>query len=140
MLKEELAEVKPPESHLDLLQRPLFAHLATVRPDGAPVVNPMWFLYDADLNRVLLTHTKTRRNYRYIQAEPRVALSIADPDDQYRYLQVRGVVEKIEDDPTGHFYQVLQQRYRGFSTEVADRDLRVIFTVRPSGWKIRPAR
>src|SRR3981189_3501492 len=66
--------VKPPESHLDLLERPLFAHLATVRADGAPQVNPMWFLYDADRNRILLTHTKVRHNYRYLQAEPRVAL------------------------------------------------------------------
>jgi PPOX class probable F420-dependent enzyme len=140
MLQQDLAESRPPESHLDLLQRPLFAHLATIRADGAPQVNPMWFLYDADRNRILLTHTKVRHNYRYLQAEPRVALSITDPDDQYRYLQVRGDVEKVEDDPTGHFYQVMQQRYRGFSTEVADRDVRVILTVRPVAWKIRPAR
>jgi PPOX class probable F420-dependent enzyme len=132
--------VKPPDSHLDLLERPLFAHLATVRGDGAPQVNPMWFLYDPESNRVLLTHTKTRHNFRYLQSEPRVALSIVDPGDGYRYLQLRGEVEKIEDDPTGHFYQVLQQRYRGFSTEVADRDVRVKLTVSPTAWKVRPAR
>jgi len=66
-----------------------------------------------------------------------VALSIADPDNQYRYIQVRGVVEGIENDPTGHFYQVLQQRYRGKVTEVADRDVRVILTIRPTGFKVR---
>lgn len=132
--------MKPPESHLDLLERPLFAHLATVRADGGPQVNPMWFLYDGERNRILLTHTRTRHNFRYIGEEPRVALSIIDPQDGYRYLQVRGEVEKVEDDPTGHFYQVLQQRYRGFSTEVADRDVRVILTVRPTAWKVRPAR
>lgn len=132
--------MKPPQSHLDLLERPLFAHLATVREDGGPQVNPMWFLYDAERNRILLTHTRTRFNYRYIAREPRVALSIIDPDDGYRYLQVRGDVENVEDDPTGHFYQVLQQRYRGFSTEVADRAVRVILTVRPTAWKVRPAR
>ena len=135
-----MSSVKPPESHLDLLQRPLFAHLATVRADGAPQVNPMWFLYDAEQNRVLLTHTRTRHNFRYVQREPRVALSIVDPDDQYRYLQVRGDIEKIEDDPTGAFYQRLQERYRGFKTEVADRDVRVVMTVRPAAWKVRPAR
>lgn len=131
--------MQPPESHLDLLQRPLFASLATVTSDGAPIVNPMWFLYDAESNRVLLTHTRTRHNFRYVQAEPRVALSIADPDNQYRYIQLRGEVEKIEDDPTGRFYQTLQQRYRGFSSEVADRDVRVVLTVRPTAWKVRPA-
>jgi nitroimidazol reductase NimA-like FMN-containing flavoprotein (pyridoxamine 5'-phosphate oxidase superfamily) len=69
----------PPESHLDLLERPLFAHLATVREDGAPV-NPMWFLWDPANEVIKLTHTKKRHNFRYVQAEPRIALSITDPD------------------------------------------------------------
>ena len=129
--------MKPPDGFLDLLERPLFCHLATVRPDGAPIVNPMWFLWDGEHEELLLTHTKNRHNHRYVQAEPRVAISITDPDDQYRYLQVRGVVERIEDDPTGEFYQVLQQRYRGFTSEVKDRAFRVILHVRPTGFKSR---
>jgi PPOX class probable F420-dependent enzyme len=128
--------VKPPESHRDLLERPLFAHLATVTADGAPLSNPMWFVYDADANRVRLTHTRTRHNYRYLQREPRVSLSIADPDDQYRYLQLRGVVEREEADPEGAFYNLLQQRYRGRTSEVKDRSDRVVFTVRPTGWRV----
>ena len=126
-----------PETHLDLLERPIFAHLATVGRNGAPRVNPMWFLWDPDQQVLRLTHTNNRHNYRYIQAEPRVALSLADPDNPYRYLQVRGVVEKIEDDPTGAFYQTLQLRYRGYTREVADREVRVILTVRPTSFKVR---
>ena len=129
--------MKPPESCQDLLDRPLFAHLGTVRTDGAPLVNPMWFLYDSEQNVIRLTHTRSRSNYRYLQAEPRVALAITDPEDQYRYLQVRGIVEKEEADPTGAFYQTLQQRYRGKTSEVKDRDERVIFTIRPTAWKAR---
>jgi PPOX class probable F420-dependent enzyme len=129
--------MQPPETHIDLLERPIFAHLATVRPDGAPQVNPMWFLWDAAHGVIKLTHTKERHNFRYIQREPRVALSIADPDDPYRYLQVRGVVENIEDDPTGRFYQTLQHRYRGTISEVPDRDVRVILTVRPTAFRAR---
>ena len=130
--------MNPPEEFADLLERPVFGHLATVRTDGAPIVNPMWFLWDAQTSELLLTHTKERHNFRYLQAEPRVAISIADPDNQYRYLQIRGVVERIEDDPSGSFYQVLQQRYRGFTTEVKDRAVRVILHVRPTGFKGRP--
>jgi PPOX class probable F420-dependent enzyme len=126
--------VQPPESHADLLTRPVFAHLATVRPDGAPLVNPMWFLWDETHGVIKLTHTKRRSNYNYFQTEPRVALAISDPDDPYRYLQVRGVVESIEDDPTGAFYEVLQRRY-GRKGEVSDRAYRVIITVRPTGFK-----
>src|SRR5438034_6496959 len=59
------------------------------------------------------------------------------PDDPYRYMQIRGVVEAIEDDPTGAFYQVLQLRYRGTVGEVSDREFRVIVTIRPTGFKVR---
>jgi PPOX class probable F420-dependent enzyme len=131
------SQVDAPKSHSDLLSRPIFAHLATVRTDGAPLVNPMWFLWDEAHGVIKLTHTKRRSNYHYLQSEPRVALAISDPDDPYRYLQIRGVVEAIEDDPTGAFYQVLQMRYRGKVSEVADRQYRVIVTVRPTGFKVR---
>jgi PPOX class probable F420-dependent enzyme len=127
--------MQPPETHTDLLDRPLFAHFATVRPDGAPLVNPMWFLWDSGQGVVKMTHTKKRSNYRYVQREPRVALSIADPDMPYRYIQLRGVVESIEDDPTGAFYQVLQLRYRGAVSEVPDRADRVILTIRPTAFR-----
>ncbi len=132
-----LTAMRPPESHADLLERPLLAHFATVRPDGAPQVNPMWILWEREREVFRLTHTKNRHNYRCIQREPRVALSITDPDDPYRYLQARGVVEAVEDDPTGHFYQVLQQRYRGYTTDVPDRAVRVILTIRPTHFKVR---
>ena len=131
--------VRPPESHLDLLSRPLFAHFATVASDGSPRVNPMWFLWDNDAGVIKLTHTNQRHNFRYLQKNPHVALSIVDPDDQYRYIQLRGVVENVEADPTGAFYQSLQQRYRGRTSEVKDRDVRVVFTIRPTGIKVRPA-
>jgi PPOX class probable F420-dependent enzyme len=126
--------MNPPESHADLLTRPVYAHLATVRPDGSPLVNPMWFLWDEAQGVIKLTHTKRRNNYEFIQKEPRVALEISDPDDPLRYLQVRGVVESIEDDPTGAFYEILQKRYKG-TGEVSDRENRVIVTVRPTGFK-----
>ena len=131
------ARVAPPASHLDLLERPLFAHFATVAADGSPRVNPMWFWYDASRGELKLTHTRTRHNFRYLQREPHVALSIVDPDDPYRYLQLRGVVDHVEPDPTGAFYQQLQQRYRGRTSEVADRDVRVVLTIRPTGFKAR---
>src|SRR5215211_3631398 len=99
-----------PETHADLLERPLFAHLATVRPDGTPQSNVMWYVWDGAVLR--MTHTKTRQKFRNFAQQPKVALSVADPDDQYRYLEVRGTVESIEDDDTeASFYQGLQERY-----------------------------
>jgi PPOX class probable F420-dependent enzyme len=129
--------VRPPASHLDLMTRPLFAAFATVAPDGSPRVNPMWFLWDADAGVVKLTHTTQRHNFRNLQKNPRIALSITDPDNQYRYIQLRGEVDKVEPDPTGVFYQTLQQRYRGYTTEVKDKAVRVVLTIRPTGFKVR---
>ncbi len=97
----------------------------------------MWFLWDEAAGVIKLTHTKRRSNYKFFQSEPRVAIAISDPHDPYRYVQIRGVVEAVEDDPTGAFYQVLQLRYRGAVSEVRDRAYRVIVTVRPTGFKVR---
>jgi PPOX class probable F420-dependent enzyme len=121
--------VELPESHVDLLDRPMFAHLATVRPDGAPQTQVMWFVWDGE--RIRMTHTKTRQKYRNFQREPRVALSIAEPDNPYRFLEIRGSVEKIEDDDAeASFYQSLQRRY-GQSYPIPDAAVRVIVTIRP---------
>jgi PPOX class probable F420-dependent enzyme len=117
-----------PASHADLLEKPTFAHLATVRPDGSPQSSVMWFAWDG--SRIRLTHTRTRQKFANLAVEPRVALSIADPDDQYRFLEVRGTVEKIEDDPGAEFYRSLQHRY-GMDYPIRDADVRVIITIRP---------
>ena len=120
----------PPESHAYLLERPLFAHLATVRPDGAPQSNVMWYVWDGE--RVRFTHNKIRQKYRNFAHEPRVAFSILDPDNPYRFIEVRGEVESIVDDTDGAaFYRSLQERY-GQSYPIPDAEYRVIVTVRPT--------
>lgn len=122
--------VIPGEFH-DLLTRPLYGHLATTRPDGTVQVNPMWFEWDGELLR--FTHTDQRQKYRNVKHHPAVAMSILDPDNPYRYLEVRGVVEDIVADPTGAFYLHLNDRYDGPLTGTpADAAHRVIFVVRPT--------
>jgi PPOX class probable F420-dependent enzyme len=120
-----------PGSHLDLLERPLLAHVATVRTDGGVQSNPMWFGWDGE--RIRLTHTRTRQKFRNLQAEPRVALSIVDPANSQRYLEVRGVVEAVEDDAGGRLYRVLRERY-GVDPDapMPDADVRVVLVIRPT--------
>lgn len=121
-----------PDSHRDLLERPLTAHLATIRPDGRPQVNPMWFDWDGEF--LYFTNTTVRQKYRNVTANPQVAVSIADPDQPYRYLEVRGVVERIEPDPTGAFFLTLADRYATtFDGPPADAEHRVVYVVRPTG-------
>ncbi|MGX2995763.1 PPOX class F420-dependent oxidoreductase [Streptomyces sp. JNUCC 64] len=120
-----------PRSHLDLLERPLFVHLATVRPDGTPQSNPMWTRWDGEL--LWFTSTTTRRKHRNISSEPRVAVSVNDPERPYRYLEVRGMVERIEPDPECALFTALAERY-GRALDGAlpgDAPDRVAIAVRP---------
>jgi PPOX class probable F420-dependent enzyme len=120
-----------PDSHTDLLDRPLFGHLGTVRDDGEPQVNPMWFAFDGEFLR--FTNTTTRRKYRNVTTEPRISLSINDPDQPYRYLEVRGVVERIEPDTEGVFFAELANRYQlSITLPPGDVAHRVVYVVRPT--------
>jgi PPOX class probable F420-dependent enzyme len=127
----EQSTPKVPDSHRDLVERPLIAHVATVRQDGGVQSNPMWFGWDGE--RIRLTHTRTRQKFRNLQADPRVALSILDPDNSQRYLEIRGVVEEVEDDPGGRFYRGLRRRY-GVDPDapMPDADVRVVLRIRPT--------
>ena len=120
-----------PASHAHLLDLPLIAHLGTVRPDGQPQVSEMWFVWDGEVVR--FTHTTNRQKFKNFAHEPRVSFSLADPDDPYTFLEVRGTVETIEPDPNADFYVSLQERY-GFATGRGDADVRVIITVRPTSY------
>jgi len=125
--------VAVPEGYESLLERPLYGHLATVRPDGSPQVNAMWFAWDGE--RLRFTHTVKRQKYRNIAANPMVAMSVVDPDNPYRFLEVRGVVEEIVPDPTGAFYLKLNDRYSGPLTEPPpDKADRVVLVVRPTAF------
>ncbi|MGH2900158.1 MAG: PPOX class F420-dependent oxidoreductase [Solirubrobacteraceae bacterium] len=123
-----MAHPTAPPSLVDLLEKPCF-DLATVRPDGAPRSSVMWFAWDGD--GVRFTHTRTRQKFKNLAHDPRVAFSIRDEANPYRFLEVRGQVESIEPDPGAAFYVSLQKRY-GLSFPVHDADVRVVITVRPT--------
>ena len=117
-----------PESHRDLLERPLFAHLATLRPDGSPQSSVMWFSWDGE--RVRFSHTRNRQKYRNLENDPRVSFHVQDPDNPYRTLEVRGRVESMVPDAEAAFYRSLQERY-DLVVPVFDADVRVVITVVP---------
>lgn len=122
--------VEIPERARELLGLPLLCNLATTRPDGAPQVNPMWFVWDGEF--IWFTHTNTRQKYKNIQHEPRVSISIIDPDDRYGYAEIRGVVDHIDPDPEGKLYQRLSEWYNGTPVTPDDAARRVAVAVRPT--------
>ncbi|WP_273887693.1 PPOX class F420-dependent oxidoreductase [Rubrobacter naiadicus] len=120
-----------PHKFEDLLGSEALAHVATIGPKGEPQSNPVWFDWDGEY--IKFSQTKTRQKYRNLRRDPRVALSIVDPENPYRYLEVRGVVERIEDDPNFDFINAMAKKYLGVD-EYPDRrpgEERVIIYVRP---------
>ena len=86
-----------PNEYLDLLQqKKAFAELATLMPDGSPQVTPVWFDYTGGVIRV--NSAKGRTKTRNMKDGAPVALSIMDPDNPYRYLQVRGKVTRVTEE------------------------------------------
>src|SRR5258706_2751604 len=92
-----------------ILHSTQFAHLATVLPDGSPQSSTMWFLWDKE--HIKFTTITTRQKYQNIRQDPRVAVSITDVDDPYTYAEFRGIVERIEENPRGRFYDTLAKHY-----------------------------
>lgn len=120
-----------PDSHRDLLEAPHFGHLGTIRPDGSPQSSVMWFGWDG--SQLRFTHKTNRQKYRNLVHEPRVSFSVHDPEQPYRYLEVRGVVDSIRPDDDGAFFVELQGRY-GVSFPAYEEDVRarVVVAVRPT--------
>ncbi|MGH2757113.1 MAG: PPOX class F420-dependent oxidoreductase [Actinomycetota bacterium] len=99
-----------PTEFKDLLDKKGFGHIATIGPNGEPQSSPVW--YDFDGHRILFSQTKDRQKYRNLKRDPHVSISIHDPDDPYRYLEVRGVAE-IVDDPDFEFIDSMAKKYLG---------------------------
>lgn len=108
-----------PDAFRDLLDNANFASLGTIRPDNTVQVNPMWFEFDGE--HIRFTHTTTRAKFRNLQHNPSMAISIMDPHNPLRYLEVRGALIEVIPDPEGAFYVRLGQRY-GNPTQQAPAD------------------
>lgn len=106
---KETRSAEIPDSHTDLLGKKGFAHLSSLGPDGEPQSHPVW--YDAAGGQLLVSTGTDRQKYRNIQRDPRVSVSILDPDDSYRYLEVRGRVVEIEPDSEKAFLDRLARKY-----------------------------
>jgi PPOX class probable F420-dependent enzyme len=101
-----------PESFLDLLtEKKAFANLATIMPDGSPQVTPVWFDYADGVVRV--NTAKGRVKARNMKEGSRVALAIMDPDNAYRYLQIRGRVRRVSEAGAEAHIDSLAKKYLG---------------------------
>ncbi len=102
---------KIPNNWLDLFEKKAFAHLGTVMPDGAPQVTPVWVDYDGE--HVLVNTARGRQKDRNLQRDGRVSLEIIDPDNPYRYLEMRGRVAVRTEDGADDHINKMAKKYLG---------------------------
>ena len=121
-----------PASHSDLLTTKLaFAHISTLNADGSPQVTPVWI--DFDGTHVVFNTAKGRVKAKNLAREPRVALSIADPDNPYRYLGIQGRVVEITEAGGDAHIDKLAKKYLGKDSYPfrAPGEVRLIVKVAP---------
>jgi PPOX class probable F420-dependent enzyme len=102
-----------PEDFRDLFEKRTFAHVATVLPDGTPHVTPVWIDYDAEEDRLLVNTERGRRKERNVAENPKVGVSMTDPDDPYRHMSVMGEVDEVTTDGARDHIDELALRYTG---------------------------
>jgi PPOX class probable F420-dependent enzyme len=127
---------QPPSQVADLLDRPLVAHLSTLGRAGEPHTQPVWYAWDGSTLQVSIT--TERQKFRNVNRDPRVALSIQDPERALHYIEVRGAVTSLDPDPTGERTLAIGRKYGSTRTEVPDRDVRIILVITPTRFGTHP--
>ena len=100
-----------PQQYLDLFDKKAFGHLATIMPDGSPQVTPVWVDYDG--RHVRFNSALGRTKDKNVRRDPRVTITLQDPDNPYRYLEVRGRVVGITQEGADEHIDKLTQKYMG---------------------------
>jgi PPOX class probable F420-dependent enzyme len=121
------------EKYDDILrEKKAFAHLATQMPDGSPQVTPVWFDYDGNIIRV--NSAKGRVKVRNMKEGSPVALSIMDPDNPYRYVQIRGKVRRVTEDGASAHIDSLAKKYLGQDKYPFARpgEVRILYEIEPT--------
>lgn len=119
------------ERQQDVLRKPSFGHVATIGPKGEPQSSPVWVDWDGEHLR--FSQTTTRQKLRNLERDGRISVSATDPDDPYMYVEVRGVVDRVEDDPENEFIDAMAQKYIGEPYPWGSpEEKRVVVVVRPT--------
>lgn len=123
-----------PNEFRDLLEtKKAFANVATVKADGSPQVTPVWF--DTKGDKIRVNTAKGRVKARTMKEGAKVALSIMDPDNPYRYMQVRGTVTRATTDGADAHIDSLAKKYLGKDTYPYRQpgEERIMFEITPEG-------
>ncbi len=120
-----------PSNFQDLFTKPAFASLATLNKDGSPQVTPVWC--DFDGTHVIVNTARGRVKDRNLRREPRVALSVFDPENPYRYIGIQGHVSEMTEQGADAHIDKMAKKYLGKDKYPfrAPGEVRVIVKITP---------
>ena len=120
-----------PEKYRDLFTKRAFASLSTLMPDGSPQVTPVWCDVEGDL--VIFNSAKGRQKDKNVRRDPRVAVAIVDPENPYRYLEIRGKVVEITERGADEHIDKMAKKYLDVDKYPYRQkdEVRVIYKIQP---------
>ncbi len=124
-----------PNDFKDLLERPIVVTLVTLMPDNQPQATPVWFSYDG--SHIWVNTARGRQKDRNMSERPQVTVLAVDPDNPYRYMEVRGTVDEATEDGALDHINSLAKRYVGRDDyyaampEQRGKETRVIYKIKP---------
>ncbi len=118
-----------PGKALDLFQKPLLAHLATVMADGTPQVTPVWV--DFDGTYVLINTAKGRQKALNMDRQPKVGLDIVDSDNPWHWLSIRGHIAQATEEGANDHIDKMSKKYTGNDKYAYHQpgDVRVVYKI-----------
>ena len=124
-----------PQSYRDLFDKKSFAHIATIGNDGTPQVTPVWIDYDG--THIRFNTARGRVKTKNLERNPRIAMSVQDPENPYRYVQVKGRVTEMTEKGADEHIDALAKKYLGQDRYPHRRPGEVRVTVKVAPEKIQ---
>jgi PPOX class probable F420-dependent enzyme len=84
------------EQQREFLANPFVGTATTLRSDGSPHNTVVWV--DVDDETVLFNTAEGRAKPKHLRADPRVALTVVDPQNSHRWISVTGRAELTHED------------------------------------------
>lgn len=121
-----------PYNYEDLLFGKNFAHVATINPDGSPQVTPMWVDYNKEKNEILVNTATGRKKARNMKIGSKVAISVLDSSNPYRYIAIQGEVSEITTDGALEHINSLAFKYMGREKyPLPEGEIRILVRIKP---------
>ena len=101
--------VSIPGTHKDLLDGSIYVQMATYMKDGSIQVNPVWCSYDGE--HILINSALGRVKDKNLRENPTITILAMDPENPYRWLEVRGTVAEITEEGADEHIDELAELY-----------------------------